>query len=103
MLDLQNPQTRKLFAASTAGVYGLQENKPMSEDLSLYPSSPYAVSKAAGDLYLRMMFNSFNLNGTILRPTNSYGRKFDNSFIIEYLITQMLKGDKIYVGSPDSV
>jgi UDP-glucose 4-epimerase len=103
MLELQDPQTRKLLAASTAEVYGLQENKPMGEELSLYPSSPYAVSKAAGDLYLRMMFNSFNLNGTILRPTNSYGRKFDNSFIIEYLITQMLKGNKIYIGSPDSV
>jgi UDP-glucose 4-epimerase len=103
MLELQDPQTRKLLAASTAEFYGLQENKPMGEELSLYPSSPYAVSKAAGDLYLRMMFNSFNLNGTILRPTNSYGRKFDNSFIIEYLITQMLKGNKIYIGSPDSV
>jgi GDP-mannose 4,6-dehydratase len=103
MLELQDPQTRKLIAASTAEVYGLQKNKPMSEELSLNPLSPYAVSKAAGDLYLRMMFNSFSLNGTILRPTNSYGRKFDNSFIIEYLITQMLKGNKIYIGSPDSI
>ena len=69
----------------------------------MHPSSPYAVSKAAGDLYLQMMFNSFNLNGTILRPTNSYGRKFDTSFMVEYLVTQMLKGQKVYIGSPDSV
>ena len=38
-----------------------------------------------------------------MRPTNSYGRKFDTSFIIEYLVTQMLKGKKIYIGSPESV
>jgi UDP-glucose 4-epimerase len=103
LLELQDPQTRKLIAASTAEVYGIQANEPMKETLPLHPSSPYAVSKAAGDLYLRMMFNSFSLNGTILRPTNSYGRKFDTSFIIEYLVTQMLKSKKIYIGSPDSV
>ena len=103
LLELQDPQTRKLIAASTAEVYGIQPNVPLKENLPLHPSSPYAVSKAAADLYLRMMFNSFNLNGTILRPTNSYGRKFDTSFIVEYTVTQMLKGQKVYVGSPDSV
>ena len=103
MLELPDAQTRKLVAASTAEVYGIQGDEPLHEDLPLSPSSPYAVSKAAGDLYLRMMFRSFGLNGTVLRPTNSYGRKFDNSFIIEYLITQMLKRKKIYIGSPDSV
>lgn len=103
MLELQDPQTRKLLAASTAEVYGLQADEPLREELPLRPSSPYAVSKAAGDLYLRMMFNSFDLNGTVLRPTNSYGRKFDTSFMIEYLVTQMLKGEKIYIGAPDSV
>src|SRR3990172_12300602 len=89
LLELQDPQTRKLIAASTAEVYGIQQNGPMKETLPLNPSSPYAVSKAAGDLYLRMMFNSFNLKGTIMRPTNSYGRKFDTSFMVEYLVTQM--------------
>jgi GDP-mannose 4,6-dehydratase len=103
LLDLPDPQTRKLIAASTAEVYGIQSNEPLREELTLCPSSPYAVSKAASDLYLRMMFLSFDLNGTILRPTNSYGRKFDNSFVIEYLVTQMLKGEKIYIGAPDSV
>ena len=103
LMELQDPQTRKLIAASTAEVYGMQDNEPLREDLPLRPSSPYAVSKAAGDLYLRMMFNSFDLHGTLLRPTNSYGRKFDTSFMIEYLVTRMLKGEKIYIGAPDSV
>ena len=103
LLELQDPQTRKLLAASTAEVYGIQANEAMKETLPLHPSSPYAVSKAAGDLYLQMMFNSFNLNGTVLRPTNSYGRKFDTSFMVEYLVTQMLKSQKVYIGSPDSI
>ena len=103
VLDLPDAQTRRLFAASTAEVYGLQENIPLKESLALKPPSPYAVSKAAGDLYLQMAFNTYGLHGTVMRPTNSYGRKFDNSFLIEYLVTQMLKGGHVYIGAPDSI
>jgi len=103
MLELPDPQTRRLIAASTAEVYGLQGKEPLKESLALKPTSPYAVSKAAADLYLQMMLHTYDLNCTVLRPTNSYGRKFDTSFVIEYLVTQMLKGEKIYVGAPNSV
>jgi GDP-mannose 4,6-dehydratase len=103
MLELPDAQTRRMLAASTAEVYGLQENQPLKESLPLKPSSPYAVSKAAGDLYLQMMFYTYELHGTVMRPANSYGRKFDNSFLIEYLVTQMLKGENVHIGAPDSI
>jgi GDP-mannose 4,6-dehydratase len=103
ILELPDPETRRLIAASTAEVYGIQEKEPLKENLALKPSSPYAVSKAAADLYLQMMFHAYPLNGTIMRPTNSYGRKFDTSFMIEYLVTHMLNGEKVYVGASDSV
>ncbi len=103
MLELPDAQTRRMLAASTAEVYGLQENQPLKESLPLKPSSPYAVSKAAGDLYLQMMFYTYELHGTVMRPANSYGRKFDNSFLIEYLVTQMLKGENVYIGAPASI
>lgn len=103
MLELPDLETRKLIAASTAEVYGSQEKRPLKEDLALRPTSPYAVSKAAMDIHLQMMFQTYGLNGTILRPTNTYGRKFDVSFMVEYLVTQMLKGEKVYIGAPNSV
>ena len=103
LLELPDPQKRKLIAASTAEVYGIQGKEPLKETLSLKPSSPYAVTKAAGDLYLQMMFNSFDLHGTVMRPSNSYGRKFEKNFVIEYLVTQMLKGESLYIGAPDSL
>ena len=103
MLELPDPQTRKLIAASTAEVYGFQEKKLLTEELVLKPTSPYAVSKAAADLYLQMMFRPYSLNGVILRPANTYGRKFDKSFIVEYLVTRMLKGEKVYIGAPNSI
>lgn len=103
LLELPDPKNRKILAASTAEVYGIQKNVSLREALQLHPSSPYAVSKAAADLYLQMMFNSYDLHGTVFRPTNSYGRKFDTSFIIEYLVTQMLKNETVYVGAPESI
>jgi GDP-mannose 4,6-dehydratase len=103
MLELPDPQTRELISASTAEVYGLQPEEPMKESLALKPTSPYAVSKAAADLYLQMMFHTNYLNGTILRPANTFGRKFDTSFLIEYLVTQMLKDERVYIGAPDSI
>ena len=103
LLELPDAGTRRLIAASTAEVYGIQEMKPFKETLPLNPTSPYAVSKAAMDMYLRMASSAYSLNCTILRPTNSYGRRHQTGFIIEYLVTTMIKGARAYVGAPDSI
>lgn len=102
-LELPDPQNRKLVAASTAEVYGSENKNVLTENLPLKPSSPYAVTKAAGDLYLQMMFQDYNLHGSIVRPANSYGRKIDTSFLVEYLINKMLRNEDVYIGSPESV
>ncbi len=104
LLKLPDFEKRRLVVASTAEVYGIQpENKPFTEDTTLKPSSPYSVSKASMDMYIRMMINTFNLNASIMRCVNTYGRKHSTGFIIEYLVTEMLKGNKIYVGAPSSI
>jgi nucleoside-diphosphate-sugar epimerase len=103
ILEMPDFKSRRLIAASTAEVYGIQERKPFKETLPLNPTSPYAVSKAAMDMYLRMASSAYSLNCTILRPTNSYGRKFETGFIVEYLVNTMLKGNRTYVGAPDSI
>ena len=103
LMELPDFKSRRLLVASTAEVYGIQEPKPFYEDLQLKPSSPYAVTKAAADMYVRMAIHTFGLNAVVLRPTNSYGRKFDTGFLVEYLVTQMLKGNKVYIGAPDSI
>jgi len=104
LLETSDSKSRRLIAASTAEVYGWQEkNIPFTEDLLLNPASPYAVSKAAADMYIRMAGEVYGLNFTVLRPTNSYGRVSETGFMVEYLITTMLKGKKAYVGTPDSI
>ena len=54
-------------------------------------------------MYLRMASRVYDLNCVVMRPTNTYGRKYETGFIIEYLISSMLKGSRTYVGAPDSV
>jgi len=103
MLELSDFKKRKLLAASSAEVYGVQPNEPFKEEQPLRPTSPYAVSKAAIDMYLRMAARVFDLNCVIMRPTNTYGRTREKAFIVEYLITTMLAGQKVFVGAPDSV
>ena len=103
LLELPDASQRRLIAAATAEVYGPQPPKPIPEETALQPSSPYAVRKAAADLYIRMAFTSLGLHGTVMRPVNTFGRKFDSSFVVEYLVTSMLKGQDIYIGAPESV
>lgn len=104
MMELPDYKKRKMIAASTAEVYGVQTHKkPLTEETPMKPSSPYAVSKVAADKYLQMVARVYDLNVVILRPSNTYGRKFDKSFMVEYLITTMLSNEKVYVGAPESI
>ena len=88
---MSDAKCRRLIAASTARVCGLQEKIPFKETLPLNPTLPYAVSKAAMDMYLRMASPAYSLNCIVLKPTDIYGRKFET----------MLKG--AYLDAPDSV
>lgn len=101
---LKNYKERRIVIASTAEVYGLQPNdEPFKEELPLLPSSPYACMKAYNDMYLRMMHNVMDFNVVILRCVNTYGRKYDKSFFIEYLINEMLNNKDVYIGAPNSI
>ena len=101
--DLYGCDKVRLIVASTAEVYGIQNEKPFKEDLRLEPSSPYAVAKASMDMYIRMLIKVYNFNAVILRNSNTFGRKYDPSFFTEYVITEMIKGNDIYIGAEDSV
>jgi GDP-mannose 4,6-dehydratase len=104
IMELPDYRKRKLVAASTAEVYGIQTHgELLKEDDPLNPSSPYSVSKVAADMYLRMAAKAYDLNAVVLRPVNTYGRKFETNFIVEYLITSMLKNGKVYLGAPKSI
>ena len=57
---------------STPEVYGTCEGR-VTEDSPLNPSTPYAASKAAGDLMLFTLTKAFNFPLVMIRATNYYG------------------------------
>ena len=65
----------RYLQVSTDEVYGtLQLNEPtFTEESPLRPNSPYAATKAAGDLLVRAFHTSYGLSTLITRCGNNYG------------------------------
>jgi len=90
--------------ASTMEVYGWQ---PISDEIkntgkfakqivfdehtTPNPNAPYAVAKLACEKYLEYAHRSYGLPFTAIRQTNAYGRKDNDFFVTEAIITRMLK------------
>lgn len=97
--------------ASTMEVYGFQ---PISYEVNINgvpkkfisfdentqpnPNAPYAVAKYACEKYLEYANRCLNLPFTALRQTNCYGRKDNDYFVTEQIVTQMLKGTECNLG-----
>lgn len=78
-------------------------SKPISEDTRFNPSSPYAISKVAAVYYAVYMYRAYRMPTVVAIPCNTYGRANvrQSHFVIEKIITSMLRGDAtIYMGNP---
>ena len=58
---------------STDEVYGSIEDGSFTEDSSLDPSSPYAASKAGGDLIAAAFHHTYGAEALVCRSSNNYG------------------------------
>lgn len=61
----------RFIQIGTSELYG-SCNEPRTESSPINPSSPYAVSKAAFDLYLQAIFKTLRFPMNIVRPSNAY-------------------------------
>jgi len=64
---------RRLVIASSAAVYGDEQQVPLGEKALPRPLSPYAASKAAGEIYAGMNQAAFDFEIVALRYFNVYG------------------------------
>ncbi len=67
----------KLIFASSTAVYGNSEKCPTEETDPFAPCSPYAASKAAGELYCRVYSELYGLPTVCLRYFNVFGPRQD--------------------------
>ena len=63
---------KRFLQIGTSELYGSTKN-PATETSELLPTSPYAVSKMAGDLHLMSLSKVCNFPMNIIRPSNAYG------------------------------
>ena len=68
----------KMVHVSSSEVYGSAIKIPMKENHPLLPTTIYAGSKAASELYVRGFEKSEGLKMVIVRPFNSYGEYMRN-------------------------
>ncbi|MBI3011318.1 MAG: dTDP-glucose 4,6-dehydratase [Candidatus Omnitrophica bacterium] len=83
---------QRFIFLSTDEVYGPVLDGAVDEQAPLSPRSPYAASKAAGDLLAQAFHKTCRLPVIVVRPTNIYGPgQFPEKFI-PLCITNALEG-----------
>jgi UDP-glucose 4-epimerase len=91
---------RKVVLASSVAIYGPPPTLPVTEQTPTNPLSPYAVSKLAGELYLRQYTQLHGLETTTLVLTNTYGPRQDphgEAGVIAIFADRMLAGQETRV------
>ena len=95
---MKNTGVKKIIFASSAAVYWENTNMPLKETEPYMPTSPYAASKACGELYIESFIKSYKINGVILRYFNVFGPKQDKNSqyasVIPNFISAILEGEK---------
>ncbi|MFI9154603.1 dTDP-glucose 4,6-dehydratase [Streptomyces sp. NPDC053367] len=82
----------RVVHVSTDEVYGSIEHGSWTEDLPLEPSSPYAASKAAGDLVALSYWRTHGLDVSVTRCCNNYGPRQHVEKLIPLFTTRLLRG-----------
>jgi len=72
-LAARDASVKRFVYVSSSEVYGSAVSAPMNEDHPLRPSTPYAASKLAGEVYALSFVRTHGLPVIIVRPFNSYG------------------------------
>ena len=94
----KNNNVKKIIFSSSSSVYGDNTNIPLKESEYPLPKSPYAASKASGELFLKTYYEAYGLNYISLRYFNVFGPKQDKNSqyaaVIPNFITALLEGEK---------
>jgi UDP-glucose 4-epimerase len=93
-------QVKRFVFASSCAVYGDSETLPKHENLIPMPLSPYAVSKLAGEKYVKNFHNVYGLETVVLRYFNVYGprQKYSPySGVISIFINRLLENKPLII------
>ncbi len=93
----KNCGVKKLVFSSSSAVYGETELLPISEANPINPLSPYAITKAAGEMYCNVYSEIYDLPTISLRYFNVFGPRQDPksqyAAVIPIFIDKILKNE----------
>jgi len=89
----------RVIQTSTSEVYGTAKSVPISEEHPLQGQSPYSASKIAADKLAESFHCSFDLPLVTVRPFNTYGPRQSTRAVIPTIMTQLMHGNVIRLGS----
>jgi dTDP-glucose 4,6-dehydratase len=94
----RSPQIR-LLQVSTDEVYGdvADDGPPCTIGSPLFPSSPYAASKAAGDMLVMAAMRTYRVHACVSRCTNNYGPHQALEKFIPTVVRHALKEEPVPV------
>ena len=96
LLEWSKEHGTRLLQVSTDEVYGdLPEGASASEDDPLRPSSPYAASKAGGDLQVLAYVRTYGIDACITRGANTYGSNQYPEKLLPLFATNALDGEPL--------
>ena len=92
---------RKIVHTSSGGsIYGIPEDFPVSENMPTDPHSPYAVSKLAGEFYLKAFHHLYGLETSFIAPSNVYGPRqnpFGEAGVVAIFAQRLINGEPTVV------
>jgi len=86
---------KRYIHISTDEVYGSIAQGSFTEESPIKPNSPYAASKAGGDLQVRAYHKTYNLPVIITRSSNNYGPYHYPEKIIPLFVTNAIQDQKL--------
>ncbi len=97
----RNAGVKRIVLASSTAVYGNSDILPNVETMPLCPLTPYAASKAAGEMYARTFSSAYNMSIISLRYYNVFG-KYQDPFsqyaaVIPLFVSGLLKRKQVTI------
>ncbi|WP_321418632.1 SDR family oxidoreductase [uncultured Methanomethylovorans sp.] len=97
LIAAKDSSIKKVIFSSSSSVYGDTPILPKKEDMPVNPQSPYAITKATGEMYCRVFQELYGLPTVCLRYFNVFGPRQDPTSqyaaVIPKFITSILNDE----------
>lgn len=93
-------KVKKFIFASSAAVYGMNENAPLAEEDTCNPMSPYGINKYLGEYYCKKWTEMYGLDTLCFRFSNVFGPRqgvIGEGGVISIFLERLLAEKELYV------